>query len=85
MEPFYSTKGVGKGTGLGLPMVQGLALQSGGEFDIRSKPGQGTEVTLWLPVATVRSCRQNPGRRRLRCSRVPSMCCWSMTKTWSGT
>ncbi|WP_122858402.1 hybrid sensor histidine kinase/response regulator [Pseudomonas viridiflava] len=51
VEPFYSTKGVGKGTGLGLSMVQGLALQSGGEFDIRSKPGQGTEVTLWLPVA----------------------------------
>ena len=52
VEPFYSTKGVGKGTGLGLSMVQGLALQSGGEFDIRSKPGQGTEVTLWLPVAS---------------------------------
>ncbi|WP_162864311.1 ATP-binding protein, partial [Pseudomonas viridiflava] len=52
VEPFYSTKGVGKGTGLGLSMVQGLALQSGGEFDIRSQPGQGTEVTLWLPVAS---------------------------------
>ncbi|CAM3473675.1 hybrid sensor histidine kinase/response regulator [Pseudomonas floridensis] len=51
VEPFYSTKGVGKGTGLGLSMVQGLALQSGGEFDIRSQPGSGTEVTLWLPVA----------------------------------
>ncbi|WP_249582331.1 hybrid sensor histidine kinase/response regulator [Pseudomonas viridiflava] len=53
VEPFYSTKGVGKGTGLGLSMVQGLALQSGGEFDIRSQPGQGTEVTLWLPVASI--------------------------------
>lgn len=52
VEPFYSTKGVGKGTGLGLSMVQGLALQSGGEFDIRSRPGQGTQVSLWLPVAS---------------------------------
>ncbi|QCI13131.1 response regulator [Pseudomonas putida] len=53
IEPFYSTKGVGKGTGLGLPMVQGLAVQSGGSFDIRSRPGQGTEATLWLPVSEV--------------------------------
>ncbi|WP_460419034.1 ATP-binding protein [Pseudomonas sp. microsymbiont 2] len=50
VEPFYSTKGVGRGTGLGLPMVQGLALQSGGGFAIRSRSGQGTEATLWLPV-----------------------------------
>jgi signal transduction histidine kinase len=53
IEPFYSTKGVGKGTGLGLPMVQGLALQSGGGFAIDSKPGQGTTATLWLPVSDV--------------------------------
>ncbi|MDF2490136.1 MAG: putative sensor/response regulator hybrid [Pseudomonas sp.] len=51
MEPFYSTKTVGKGTGLGLPMVQGLALQSQGDFSIHSTQGQGTEVTLWLPVS----------------------------------
>jgi CheY-like chemotaxis protein len=51
MEPFYSTKSVGKGTGLGLPMVQGLALQSGGGFSIHSRVGEGTEVTLWLPVS----------------------------------
>ncbi len=46
-EPFYSTKGVGKGTGLGLPMVQGLSLQSGGDFAIRSQLGKGTVATLW--------------------------------------
>ncbi|WP_437179556.1 ATP-binding protein [Pseudomonas muyukensis] len=50
VEPFYSTKGAGRGTGLGLPMVQGLALQSGGGFAIHSRAGQGTEATLWLPV-----------------------------------
>ena len=48
-EPFFTTKGLGKGTGLGLSMVQGLALQSGGALRLRSKPGQGTTVDLWLP------------------------------------
>ncbi|HKS13815.1 MAG TPA: ATP-binding protein, partial [Pseudomonas sp.] len=51
IEPFYSTKTIGKGTGLGLPMVQGLALQSGGGFTIHSRPGEGTEATIWLPVS----------------------------------
>ncbi|WP_198351177.1 MHYT domain-containing protein [Flavisphingomonas formosensis] len=50
-EPFFTTKGVGKGTGLGLPMVQGLAAQSGGRLALRSEPGVGTSVELWLPVA----------------------------------
>ncbi|MDD1962977.1 response regulator [Pseudomonas sp. 39004] len=53
IEPFYSTKGVGKGTGLGLPMVQGLAVQSGGGFAIRSQQGEGTVATLWLPISDV--------------------------------
>lgn len=50
MEPFFTTKGVGKGTGLGLAMVQGLAAQSGGRFELQSVVGQGTTATLWLPV-----------------------------------
>lgn len=50
-EPFFTTKGVGKGTGLGLAMARGFAEQSGGGFAIRSTPGAGTTVTLWLPVA----------------------------------
>jgi PAS domain S-box-containing protein len=51
VEPFFSTKGIGKGTGLGLPMVQGLVEQSGGRLVMKSRAGEGTEVELWLPVA----------------------------------
>ena len=50
-EPFFTTQGVGKGTGLGLSMVHGLAAQSGGRLEIQSRPGKGTTVSLWLPVA----------------------------------
>ena len=50
-EPFFTTKGAGKGTGLGLSMVHGLAAQSGGAMDIKSRVGRGTTVELWLPTA----------------------------------
>jgi len=49
--PFFTTKGVGKGTGLGLPMVQGLMEQSKGKLILRSKAGEGTTAELWLPTA----------------------------------
>ncbi len=51
VAPFFTTKGVGKGTGLGLPMVHGMAAQTGGLFELKSCKGQGTEAVLWLPVA----------------------------------
>jgi signal transduction histidine kinase len=50
-EPFFSTKPKGKGSGLGLSMVHGLTLQSGGAMHIASRPNEGTSVSLWLPVA----------------------------------
>jgi CheY-like chemotaxis protein/two-component sensor histidine kinase len=51
VEPFFSTKGLGRGTGLGLSMVHGLALQLGGALEIDSAPGHGARFTLWLPVS----------------------------------
>jgi len=50
-EPFFTTKPKGQGTGLGLPMAQGFAEQSGGALSIRSEPGGGTIVSIWLPQA----------------------------------
>lgn len=48
-EPFFTTKRVGHGTGLGLSMVVGFARQSGGCFRLESEPGHGTAATICLP------------------------------------
>ena len=72
-EPFFTTKEVGKGTGLGLAQVYGFAKQSGGSVRLRTAPGQGTTVSLFLPVTSrapsphahppARRARPRPGRR----------------------
>jgi PAS domain S-box-containing protein len=54
-EPFFTTKGVGKGTGLGLPMVHGVAEQSGGRFVLKSQKGEGTTAEIWLPATEARA------------------------------
>lgn len=51
VEPFYTTKSVGKGTGLGLAMVDGFVQQSRGRLEVESVEGQGTTVRLLFPVA----------------------------------
>lgn len=51
VEPFFSTKGIGRGTGRGLSMVHGLAAQLGGGLTIASAPGEGTMIELWLPIS----------------------------------
>ena len=51
LEPFFSTKPPGQGTGLGLSMAKGFAEQSGGGLTIDSIPGRGTTVHLWLQAA----------------------------------
>ena len=51
LEPFFTTKDVGKGSGLGLPMVYGFAKQSNGAFHLESSIGNGTTAELWIPQA----------------------------------
>lgn len=52
-EPFYSTKPLGKGTGLGLAQVYGIAQQAGGTLRIESEEGKGTSVHILLPATGV--------------------------------
>jgi signal transduction histidine kinase len=49
-DPFFTTKPPGKGTGLGLTISYQIITQHQGTIDVNSLPGQGTEVTILLPI-----------------------------------
>ena len=50
-EPFYTTKPIGKGTGLGLAMCEGIVRQAGGHITLDSRPGRGSTFRVFLPLA----------------------------------
>ena len=58
LEPFFTTKEAGKGSGLGLSMVYGFVKQSGGHLNIESQVGYGTRVELFLPVAATANAEE---------------------------
>jgi len=60
IEPFYTTKGEGAGTGLGLSAVYGIVSQMGGRFEISSAQGRGTRIRIELPLAADRPAVRPP-------------------------
>jgi PAS domain S-box-containing protein len=64
-EPFFTTKPNGKGTGLGLSVTLGIVQSHGGAIDIRTKPGEGTRVDVYLPSAKAGALQDStPDRRK---------------------
>jgi two-component system NtrC family sensor kinase len=61
-DPFYTTKEVGSGTGLGLSVSQGIVERHGGSIRVQSKLGEGSTFTIWLPLEGEEGPLEHPGR-----------------------
>ncbi len=71
-EPFFSTKAVGQGSGMGMAMVYGFVQQSAGAIELRSTPGQGTTVSMFFPLHRSAAEPQEPPPEASETHPIPS-------------